>query len=169
MALDAKTANPCRPGLFCSSCLSTWFKLSWFLSYLPLERAFLFPLSRPLYIQHILDRFLPRVPAAVLLFSVTRVFGSGRFHQHAFEFVCLCVCVFTLSLSSLSLCLLLLSRSILLHSSSISGHGGRPCSCCSRHLSIWTPRRWLVFIFLWLKAPGFILITPGEHMRVAES
>ena len=60
------------------------------------------------------------------------------------------VCVFTLSLSSLSLCLLLLSRSILLHSSSISGHGGRPWSCCSRHLSIWTQRRKLVFVVLWL-------------------
>lgn len=58
--------------------------------------------------------------------------------------VCVRVCVFTLSLSSLSLCLLLLSRSILLHSSSISGHGGRPCSCCSRHLSTWTHGHGLV-------------------------
>lgn len=136
--------------------------------------GFLFPLSGPLYIQvhgspfvlHSLDRFLPRVPAALLLFFVTLVFGSQRFHQNALS-VCVCMYVFTLSLSSLSLCLLLLSRSILLHSSSISGHGGRPCSCCSWHLSIWTPRCRLVFIFLLnlpLKPPGSILTTPGKHV-----
>lgn len=51
--------------------------------------------------------------------------------------VCLHACFFTLSLSSLSLCLSFLSRSILLHSSSNSGHGGRPCSSCCWHLSIW--------------------------------
>lgn len=52
----------------------------------------------------------------------------------------LCVCdffFFTLSVSSLSLCLLFLSRSILLHSSSISGQGGRPSSSRCWHLSIW--------------------------------
>lgn len=63
--------------------------------------------------------------------------GSWHFRHRA----SVCVCVFTLSRSSLSRCLLLLSRSILLHSSSISGHGGRPCSCCSRHLSTWTHGR----------------------------
>lgn len=46
-------------------------------------------------------------------------------------------CLFTLSLSSLSLCLRFLSRSILFHSSSNSGNGGRPCSSCCWHLSIW--------------------------------
>lgn len=63
----------------------------------------------------------------------------------------LCVCFFTLSLSSLALCLLFLSRSILLHSSSISGHGGRPCSSCCWHLSIWKHRgsaRSIHFVFL---------------------
>lgn len=74
------------------------------------------------------------VPQTRFFYSLSRLCYLGSRHfRH-----CASVCVFTLSRSSLSLCFLLLSRSILLHSSSISGQGGRPCSCCSRHLSTWT-------------------------------
>lgn len=83
-----------------------------------------------------LHRFLLRVPAILLLLSatLTSFLTPGCFPRFA------SVCLFTFLLSSFSLCLRFLSRSIVLHSSSISGHGGKPCSSRSRHLSIWTHR-----------------------------